>query len=43
MALARGTRFIHGVEPPCMRMARRMEISGAGGEGEAGLDILERR
>jgi hypothetical protein len=36
MDLAKGIRLIHGVEPPCMRIARRMDFSSApGGLGEA--------
>jgi hypothetical protein len=46
MALARGRRLMQGVEPPCMRIARRM-LGGSGpacGEDETVLDgVLERR
>jgi hypothetical protein len=46
MALAMGRRLMQGVEPPCMRIARRM-LGGSGttcGEEETVLEgVLERR
>jgi len=46
MSLAKGTRLIQGVEPPCMRIARRMGlgfISGAEGLEALAEGMLERR
>jgi len=44
MDLARGTRLIQGVEPPCMRIARRMGFSSAPeGLEELFWGMLERR
>lgn len=44
MDSARGIRLIHGVEPPCMRIARRMGFSSAPwGLEEAVSGMLERR